>query len=364
MKININKYWLVFFVIISIHTNCLSQTNKYKKWENGLRGINIKLSQKYPDFKNLKNDWDINLVRLSCNNLQLRSKNSPYNYIEENWDILDSWLDSLSNNDIYVVLDIHTFPGAKNNNTTFPSDLIWQDRKYQDTLIETWGKIANRYKNYKNIVGYDLINEPTFYRNLQSVSAWNYDSLIIHIVEKIRHYDITTPVIIELPRFQNEDRLHFQHFDTKISNIKNAIFSTHYYFPPEFTRQGLNKNLDKKIKYPGFLTKVSSYSGKKKELVFDKEGIKETLKSARNFQIKNKCIIFIGEFSCLRWAPGGDKYIEDLISLFEEYGWSWCYHSYRGYQGWDAELGNDPNNKIRYETKRVKILKGYFKLNN
>lgn len=63
-------------------------------------------------------------------------------------------------------------------------------------------------------------------------------------------------------------------------------------------------------------------------------------------------------------APGGDQYIADLICVFEDYGWSWCYHSYRAYQGWDSESGKDLNNKTRFESERVKILKDFFKQNN
>ena len=53
--------------------------------------------------------------------------------------------------------------------------------------------------------------------------------------------------------------------------------------------------------------------------------------------------MFVGEFSCVRWAPGGScpRYLADAISLFEADGWGWAYHCWRCYQGWDAEVPQD-----------------------
>lgn len=46
--------------------------------------------------------------------------------------------------------------------------------------------------------------------------------------------------------------------------------------------------------------------------------------------------ILVGEFSVVRWAPKEDaeRYLADLVELFEEFGWSWCYHGLRDYHGW------------------------------
>ena len=47
--------------------------------------------------------------------------------------------------------------------------------------------------------------------------------------------------------------------------------------------------------------------------------------------------IYAGEFSAVSWAEGADRYLADLISLFEEYGWDWSYHAFREWPGWDVE---------------------------
>ena len=57
----------------------------------------------------------------------------------------------------------------------------------------------------------------------------------------------------------------------------------------------------------------------------------------RNFQLKYGARIYVGEFSAVRWAPGADRYLEDCISIFEEYGWDWSYHAFRESKTWDVE---------------------------
>jgi hypothetical protein len=35
--------------------------------------------------------------------------------------------------------------------------------------------------------------------------------------------------------------------------------------------------------------------------------------------------------------------VRDCLLLFAQFGWAWCYHEFRGWPGWDAEVAsNDP----------------------
>ena len=49
-----------------------------------------------------------------------------------------------------------------------------------------------------------------------------------------------------------------------------------------------------------------------------------------------------GEFSVAVWAPGGAAYLDDLVSIFEEYGWDWTYHAFREWEGWSLEHEGTP----------------------
>jgi len=73
---------------------------------------------------------------------------------------------------------------------------------------------------------------------------------------------------------------------------------------------------------------------------------------AREFQLEHGVRMFVGEFSAIRWAPGAAKWLEDAISVFEEYGWDWTYHSYAGWNGWNPTFPPDaPGNNQSYGGK-------------
>lgn len=109
----------------------------------------------------------------------------------------------------------------------------------------------------------------------------------------------------------------------------NIIYSIHFYAPGQLTHQ-----LDPKVK------PILGYPDETRG--WNREYLRKNLEKAREFQQKTGARIYVGEFSCIRWAPGADRYVKDLIDLFEEYGWDWSYHAFREWQGWSAEHSDDP----------------------
>jgi hypothetical protein len=72
--------------------------------------------------------------------------------------------------------------------------------------------------------------------------------------------------------------------------------------------------------------------------------------------------IYVGEFSAARWTgDSGNRYLEHCLEFFEEYGWSWTYHSWREWHGWNAEMNNyDMDDQTQYDTTpRLELLKRY-----
>jgi hypothetical protein len=49
----------------------------------------------------------------------------------------------------------------------------------------------------------------------------------------------------------------------------------------------------------------------------------------------------VGEFGCSRKVEGVEKYLSDLIEIFNKNGWHWSFYSYREdvWDGMDYELG-------------------------
>jgi len=75
--------------------------------------------------------------------------------------------------------------------------------------------------------------------------------------------------------------------------------------------------------------------------------------------------MYVGEFSVIRWAPGGDKYLSDLLEVVESHGWDWSYHAFREWDGWSVEHGSDPNDHARTDqpTARKQVLLKWLRQN-
>ena len=86
------------------------------------------------------------------------------------------------------------------------------------------------------------------------------------------------------------------------------------------------------------------------------------------FQQKYDVPIYVGEFSAIRWAPENSayRYLNDVIEIFEEYGWDWTYHAFREWSGWSVEHTEDRSNNspATEPTERELLLRRYFKKND
>lgn len=77
--------------------------------------------------------------------------------------------------------------------------------------------------------------------------------------------------------------------------------------------------------------------------------------------------IYIGEFSCIRWAPNNSayNYIRDCIEIFEEYNWDYDYYSFQTWNGWSVEHSTGYYDNVFPTTKtdRELLLRSYFRQN-
>lgn len=108
-----------------------------------------------------------------------------------------------------------------------------------------------------------------------------------------------------------------------------------------------------------------SYPGWINGVYWDKEQIRVSMKDAIEFQRKHKIPIFVGEFSVIVRAPGGERYLKDMIELLEEYGWDWTYHAFREWGGWSLEHESTPDGKIlsSEDNPRLRVVVEAFRKN-
>ncbi len=294
------------------------------------RGVMSPNSFKEEDFAEMEK-WNVGLVRWQLN----RSLGREYTLDEykaetaKNIDNLATVLDSAARHHIHVVIDLHPFEGGK---------LVLGSAAGQQYLIDVWQEIAKRYGKHPAVWGYDILNEPHS-RNLKPGDP-SWPELAQRTIKAIRAVDPKTPIIIESDRMANYDDLEF----LPVFNEPDIIYSIHFYTPGQLTHQ---LRPDQKP-FQGYPDESKGYN---------KEYLRKELARAREFQQKTGARIYVGEFGCVRWAPGAADYLKDLIDIFEEYHWDWSYHAFREWPGWSVEYSDDPEvNTPVPNTKRKEVL--------
>jgi endoglucanase len=246
-----------------------------------------------------------------------------------------------------ILLDLHSAPGGRDPQSHWR---LFNEKPFQDYFLSVWDMMANRYKNETQIMGYDILNEPDDRNLAQGLMSWR--DLANAAAQRIRAIDSQHSIIVEaspgggvntLPSFEPLP-------------LDNIIYSFHMYEPTQFTFQNLNSN-DTPVYYPGLI------DGK----MWNKEQLRALMQPNVDWQKAHNVQIHIGEFSAVRWAPGNStaNYLSDLIDLYEEYGWTWDYHAFREFQGWDVEMIGDKNNPQRspIPTDRQLLLMKWFDKN-
>jgi hypothetical protein len=201
---------------------------------------------------------------------------------------------------------------------------------YNQTLKQLWQYISTNFGKHPKLLAYDLLNEPS-----RPGEKQHYLSKVLpELISIIRAIDTNTYIIVEPPPFSLPD----QGFSSlQPINDPKAVYSFHWYYPHTYTHQGLADYPELTEAYPGQFKVFpdSTYES------WDINRMRQYVSAVRNFQLNNNAIIWVGEFSAIRWAKGAAKWIQDSIDVFEGYGWSWAYHAYRGWNGWNPTFDAD-----------------------
>ena len=270
------------------------------------------------DFQTL-HEWGATLVRYQMGR-RWDAKNDPGLELAGYMEWLDGRLDHLDRDilpwaekyGVWIVVDIHTPPGGKSG-----GDMnMFYDQRWNDAFVEVWRTIARRFKGRKMIYGYDLVNEPK-----QSDRAlWDYWNTQRRAAEAIRAIDPDVMIVVESNGYDSPGGYTYM----SPLAMDNVIYQVHMYEPFAFTHQGIHKGFGP-MSYPD-----EAKGWNRKYMV-------KKLAPVLEFQKKHGARIYVGEFSAVAWADGAEKYLADLISIFNEYGWDWTYHAFRESPCWDVE---------------------------
>ncbi len=238
------------------------------------------------------------------------------------------------------------------------SDGLFSSQAAQTRLINAWKLIAERYKNTSTVWAYDLANEPVVNKQYPYDYTYPLDNTIMMwptlaetLVNEIRVIDSVKSIIIESLNYG----INLDDIKPIDASVPNIIYSVHLYQPGQLTGQF------------GPATPVINYPGTIDGIYYDKAKLKELLAPLKAYQEKYRVPIYIGEFSCVRWAPSNSayNYIRDCIEIFEEYNWDYDYYSFRTWNGWSVEHSSGYYDEVFPTTKtdRELLLRSYFQQN-
>ena len=330
----------------------------------GLRGFNLGAKGQTPfaekDYADLV-AYGANLVRVGVN-VPLSESGATLDLPASEWEAMDRTVEMGRKHGFKVVLALVPLPLGE-------AAVHWNWPQLKANLVQVWARVAARFKGNPVIAGYDLVNEPVIPRDrsqpslpglspknpgwvsgMQEQGGDHWRELAVKIIEAIRAVDADSLIIFE-PSPWALPKAFSQLIPLPFSRV---VYSFHFYEPHALTHQGLYEH-KAALNYPSERTSRASLSS--------------ALEPVRAFSRKYSVPIFVGEFSIVRWAPGDSaaRYLSDAIELFEAEGWNWAYHSFREYEGWDAELdhalprGEKSNRSENSRTIRLLVEKGFSK---
>ncbi|HYR75809.1 MAG TPA: glycoside hydrolase family 5 protein [Pyrinomonadaceae bacterium] len=198
------------------------------------------------------------------------------------YELLDRVVDWCRREGLYVILDMHAAPGGQtgdNIDDSFGYPFLFESSESQELTVNVWHKIAARYQNEPNVIGYDLLNEPiAHYFDVASLNP-KLEPLYRKIVSGIREVD-----------------------GNHIIFLGGAQWDTNFkVFGPPF---------DRKL----------AYTFHKYWMTVNQEAIQEYL----NFRDKYNVPVWMGES-----GENTDEWIDSFRKLLEANSIGWCFWPYK-----------------------------------
>jgi len=223
---------------------------------------------------------------------------------------------------------------------TLPSKSLYPNYTSYTTEnnLMQWAKVMQVLNNNPAIIGYEIMNEPNHLKGAE------WDEHLPLIINTLRQFTYA-PIVI------NSGTGMFRF--TKPVQGKHIHYSNNDYEPFSYTHNGVNMGVVEKT-YPG-MTAWDNMSSSNR--IWNYQGIKDSLQTLRDFQLKYNANIFVGEFSVQATRGGslGDtEFLEDHIKIYNEYDWDWYY--------WGHTVREDRNNEMIFDAvgERLEMLKGYW----
>lgn len=359
ISINVDKFRIIsvmLMMLLSIFTSLNTFADEASipdgwPW----RGVSIAFpGSSTEDVERYKKNLDLNIVRLNVNVRQYaKSKNISK---EQAWESAmlwtDSMLDACARLGIRATVEVNQFSLDPAHPERMNTPRYWDDENMLNELYWVAGRLAERYASRgAELAAYQVLSEPLILRNGRATSPPKWRHVLDRIIAEIRMFDKERWIVVSPGPGGGPHG--YESFVP--SSDRYLIWGAHMYLPHAFTHQGI------KGKAMG-----GGYPGMNGWKYWDKDSLRAALEPLKQFQKQYPGPVFIGEFSAVRWAAGGEQYVIDLASIFDEYNWGWTYFSATGWHGMnpdydDKHSSDDPtewkahfvgNHSLRWQTLR------------
>jgi hypothetical protein len=273
-----------------------------------------------------------------------RKKITPEAAWKETLTWTEAMLDACKENNITAIVSLSDFPFDPGLGLTEKSPDFWSNNKHLEDVVEKVREITIRFKGRGSELGaYHILNEPSIRSTFKTKRPQKWPELLNKIILTIRAEDTNRWVVVTPgPGGMPSSYEGFQPLGFKL-----IIYGAHMYTPHNYTYQGIRGRTRRGKAYPGVIN----------DKEWNKASLKESLSELRDFEEKNNAVIWLGEFSAVRWAPGAEDYLKDIVSIFNEYEWGWSYFCYKCSHVWDPDFdtGFATNKKKDFEAHRVGV---------
>lgn len=237
---------------------------------------------------------------------------------EAGLNIVDQYVEACRQRGIHLSLNMHRVPGYCIMNNDWERHNLWTDQEALDGLLLQWGTFARRYRGItSDALSFDLINEPPRVGQYGCTRA-SHENVIRKTYAAIRAIDPDRKVVIDglgggnypIPELADLPL-------TQSLRGYQPMALTHFGAPWWKPHAGLPEP-----EYPGL-----EWQGVR----WDKQALREFYEPWRDLS-RRGVEVHVGEFGCYTVTPNwvALKWFEDLLSLYQEFGWGYALWEFDG----------------------------------
>ena len=256
-----------------------------------------------------------------------------------------------------VVLTMLSLPGARwrQHNDQRSDFRLYREEAYALQAEAFWRELAAALRGHPALVGYNLLNEPHPELAAGPADYWAFDfaahgrrvagsladlnALYARLVRAVRAGDPDAFIVIDTGLYATPWAIE------ALAPLPDprVLYSVHMYEPFAYTNHKQSRG---RFRYPGPVPDDGDASGPAVR-DWNADALRGFFAKVVAWQQRHQVPssrILVGEFGVDRRAPGAERYLAELIALFEERSWHWAFYAFRE-DTWDAmdyEIGPGP----------------------